>query len=135
MKKLFKLSLVLLVGAVLFAACSDDDSENLPGQNEVTVEPFTVADNAVTIKCSYHPDKSVAYQLQIGDTLSEKYSKGRFLKILNLSPGREYTLSITIFDATQNAIGRSKVSFSTTKSPSSEDQITVMPITFEEVDM
>ena len=89
MKNLFKISLALLMGAVMFTACSDDD---IPEQNEVVLGVFMVTNNTATIRCSYTPNKSVAYQLQIGNTFSEKYSKERFLKILHLSPGNKYTV-------------------------------------------
>lgn len=136
MKKLFRLSLALFVGAAMFAACSDDGLENIPEQNEVVVEPFIVKDTSVTIECRYRPSKSVVYQLQIGNSVSEKYSKGRFLKILNLSPDHEYTVKAMIFDADQKTVGMSKTNFKTTKSSSPVDQITVpKPIVFEEQDM
>lgn len=123
MKILFKISLVLFMGAVMFAACSDDDLEDIPEQNEVVLETFIVSNNTVTIKCSYHPNKSVAYQLQIGNTVSEKYSKNRFLKILNLSPGNKYTIKATIFDTDQKAIGMSKFDFKTTNTPLPDDMV------------
>ncbi len=134
MKDLLKFSFVLFVGAMMFAACSDD-SESIPEQSEVIVEPFLVTDKTLTVQCMYRPDKSVAYQLQIGNAVSEKYSKGKFLKILNLSPDHEYTLKAIIYDANQKAIGMSEISFKTTKTDSSYDMVSYpQAIKFEEQD-
>lgn len=132
MKNLFKISLALFMGAVMFTACSDDD---IPEQNEVVLGVFMVTNNTATIRCSYTPNKSVAYQLQIGNTFSEKYSKERFLKILHLSPGNKYTVKAMIYDADQKKIGMSKLDFETTNTPSPDDQIDIpQPFVFEEVE-
>lgn len=135
MKNLFKISLAFFMGAVMFAACSDDDQENIPEQNEVVLKAFIVTNNSATIECSYHSDKSVEYQLQIGNIVSEKYSKSRYLKILNLSPGNKYTVKAMIFDANQKEIGTSKLNFETTNTPLPDDKIIIpQTIAFEEVE-
>lgn len=137
MKKFFKLSFALLVGAVMCAACSgdEDDTENLPDQYEVVVKPYKVETKSATIICEYRPDKSVEYQLRIGDSSSERYAEERFLKIRNLSPDHEYIIKATIYDADRKAIGMSKTRFKTPKSSTPDDLVTVPePITFEDAD-
>lgn len=113
MKNPFKLTFALLLGAMLFAACSDDDSENLPEQKEVTTDIVMVTDSTVSVRCVYCPSVSSTYQLRIENTLTKKYSEEVRLKIRYLLPGRNYTIQVTTYDDNQKAVGRSEVKFST----------------------
>ena len=136
MKNLFKLSLALIAGMLMFASCSDDDPE-IPEQDEMVMNVFLVTDTTVTIKCAYTPKKSVAYQLMLGKSASQKYSTLKYLKIHNLSPNRKYTVKATIFDAEQEAIGRSELTFNTLTSDLLPDYQmgAPLPISFEDVGM
>ncbi|MCQ2112058.1 MAG: hypothetical protein MJY95_01800 [Bacteroidaceae bacterium] len=142
MKNLLKFSFALLLGAMMFAACSDDDSDNLPKQDEVEVDILGVTDTTVTVMCYYHPNLSETYQLRIGKSVSEEYSKERCLKILHLHPGNTYTLSVLIYDANHKTLGKSDVKFKTSGKdtgfkPSTDDEIldgAADQITFAEVE-
>lgn len=144
MKNLLKISFALLIGAMTFAACSDDDSDNMPQQDEVTVNILGVTDTTVTVMCFYHPKLSQTYQLRIGRSVSEEYSKERCLKILHLKPGNTYTLTALIYDADHNTLGKSDVKFKTSGKdtgikPSTDDDLPIDgaaadQITFTEVE-
>ncbi len=124
MKNLFKLSLALFMGAMMFAACSDDDVKDLPVQKEVIAEIVAVTDSTVKVRCLYFPDISSSYQLRLEGTVSKRYSEDKMLKIRYLLPNTDYTVFVTTFNANQKAIGRSEIKFST---PIGDDKMTVGP--------
>lgn len=119
MKKLLKISLALFVLASMtmtFVSCSDDDEDDVPTQNEVSMYIVTSSDTTVSVRCIYFPVKSVSYRLQLGNSVSQEYSSLKLLKIHNLMPGTDYTLWVMILDANHKVIGKSKLDFTTPNS-------------------
>ena len=98
---------------VLTMGCSKKDLQ----QKELTMMVSEVTDNTAILNCTFTPMTAASYQVQIGEAVSEEYSKDMQLNIANLASGTKHTVVATIYDADHKQVGTTEVEFRTTGTP------------------
>lgn len=86
-------------------------------QNEVALTLSEITDSTAVINCEYSPAKSILYQLQLGEAVSNEYRESMEFTAVNLNGGTKYDVVAKTYDAEHKQVGVTIVNFMTTGGP------------------
>lgn len=115
-KQIFKFFLVCVVMAMPFVACNDDEDDVAPVtvSSELKLSVVGVTDSTAIIGCEFAPLNSVAYQVRIGEMVSDTLAESTELNVTQLEPGRKYFVEAVTFDSNYDVVGTANIEFTTT---------------------
>ena len=111
MKKTIFAVLTFAIIAIL-SACGDTNKET-----EINVDVKDITDTTAVLECVFTPVKSVSYDVEMDEVVSEEYSEDMVFDLAGLNPGTKYNVVVKTYDKDHNVVEDKVVSFMTTGEP------------------